>query len=192
MSITSIRRVMELTVILFIILSITSMSEAVKRGGVEMPDTLNIDGRSLVLNGVGIREATAFKVKVYVMGLYLETKDNDPGSIIASTGSKRILMTFSRNVGEGKLNNGWEDGFTKNFREHQSIRKEIDIFKSAMRSIKKGESIVIDILGSDTYVRINEEERAVINGEMFQRALLSIWLGPYPPNEGLKEGILGR
>jgi hypothetical protein len=34
--------------------------------------------------------------------------------------------------------------------------------------------------------------RRRIEGEEFQRALLSVWLGPAPPNAELKKGIVGR
>ena len=35
------------------------------------------------LNGLGLRTATMLKVKVYVIGLYLENKSSDPQAIIA-------------------------------------------------------------------------------------------------------------
>lgn len=39
---------------------------------VSMPDTLLLESKELVLNGLGTRQATVFKVNVYVVGLYLE------------------------------------------------------------------------------------------------------------------------
>jgi len=48
-----------------------SITQAADLDGVTLPDTMQLDGSELVLNGMGTRKATMFKVKVYVMGLYL-------------------------------------------------------------------------------------------------------------------------
>ena len=45
--------------------------------GVNLPDQLQVSGKTLQLNGLGLREATIFKVRVYVAGLYLEQKSTD-------------------------------------------------------------------------------------------------------------------
>jgi hypothetical protein len=39
--------------------------------GVNFPDQAQVDGSNLVLNGLGLRHATAFKVNVYVAALYV-------------------------------------------------------------------------------------------------------------------------
>jgi len=46
--------------------------------GVELPGTETVDGTKLVLNGMGLREATVLRVKAYVGGLYLEKPSSDP------------------------------------------------------------------------------------------------------------------
>ncbi len=53
---------------------IASTAFAAELAGVRMSDQVTVDGRTLSLNGLGLREATAFKVDVYVAGLYLEQK----------------------------------------------------------------------------------------------------------------------
>ena len=52
--------------------------------GITMPDTATVGGKDLQLNGLGTRKATFLKVKVYVMGLYLEKKSQDGQAIAAS------------------------------------------------------------------------------------------------------------
>jgi hypothetical protein len=38
---------------------------------------------------------------------------------------------------------------------------------------------------------INDKRIDSVEGKAFLKALLAIWLGPKPPNEPLKQGILG-
>ena len=78
-------------------LSLASTSIAATVADVTVADEATVGGQKLVLNGVGVREATMLKVKVYVMGLYLPEKSQDAEAIIASDGNKRIaaLMVAS-------------------------------------------------------------------------------------------------
>ena len=57
-----------------------------------MPDTFQLGGQQLVLNGLG--ERSEYMVKVYVAGLYLPKKSSDAGSIVQSNSPKRIVLQF--------------------------------------------------------------------------------------------------
>lgn len=61
-----------------------------------------------------------------------------------------------------------------------------------MTDMAKGDRIVIDFIGSKTEVQFKGTKAATIDDERFQRAVLSIWLGPHPPNREIKDGILGK
>jgi|SRR6478609_7690395 len=66
--------------------------------GVSMPDEVTVEGAKLVLNGMGLREATVFNVNVYVAGLYLLKKSSDGEKIAAAEEPKQIRIQFVRNV----------------------------------------------------------------------------------------------
>jgi len=149
-------------------------------------------GKNLALNGLGLRTATFFKIEVYVIGLYLERKSNDAKAIIESSGSKRIQMHFVRDVPAKDLRDAWKDGFKKNYEDVASIKGEIATFNASMRDVKTGDTIVLDFSGDTVGVLINGIEVDVVEGKPFQQALLSNWLGPKPPNDDLRAGILGR
>src|SRR5262249_48725361 len=87
--------------------------EAGTLAGVTLPDQITVDSKTLVLNGIGLREATWLKVDVYVAGLYLETKSSDPEAIIGSEQTKRLVMRFVRAVDRAALLKGWNEGFEK-------------------------------------------------------------------------------
>ena len=40
-------------------------------------------------------------------------------------------------------------------------------------------------------VEVNGTVKGTITGDDFATAFLAIWLGPHPPNPGLKSGLLG-
>jgi len=69
-------------------------------------------------------------------------------------------------------------------------------FSSAMAAtladVKTGDTITLDFLGDKVDIKINDALTSSVEGEGFPKAVLAIWLGPKPPNEPLKKGILGK
>jgi len=54
----------------FISLFFTLSLSAATLDGISFADKVNVEGKELVLNGIGIRKATFLKIKVYYGGLY--------------------------------------------------------------------------------------------------------------------------
>ena len=169
-----------------------SSVQAATLAEVDLPDQATVGSKTVVLNGLGLRTATVFKVKVYVIGLYLESKSNDAEAIIASSGNKRIAMHFVHKVTAKELRGGWTEGFEDNTKDTAGIKNEIEKFNASMRDVKEGDSIVLDFAGDSVDVLINDTRIDSIAGKAFQQAALAIWLGPKQPNKPLKQGILGR
>src|SRR5262245_6798797 len=88
-------------------------SVAGELAGVKLPEQVTVGGRTLRLNGMGLREATILKVRVYVAGLYLVARSTDASQIIASEEPKRLVLDFVRDVGRGSLVEAWNEGFAK-------------------------------------------------------------------------------
>jgi len=179
-------------IVVFITLAALSPARAATLAGVSFPDQATVGGKTVVLNGLGLRTATMLKVKVYVIGLYLESKSSDPEAIIESSENKRIAMHFVHKVTAKELSNGWEEAFEDNTKDVAGIKDEIAKFNASMRDVKKGDSIVLDFSGDTVDVLINDTRIDSVTGKAFQQAALAIWLGPKPPNDALKEGILAR
>jgi hypothetical protein len=160
--------------------------------GVDMPEQASVAGKALILNGLGMRTATFLKVKVYVIGLYLERKSSDARAIIDSGQAKRVAIRFLHEVTAAELRKGWSEAFENNFPDVAGIKDEIARFNAAMRDVKSGDSIVLEIYDSTVDVLVNGEKVDAVDGSAFQKAALSIWLGKKPPNDALKDGILGN
>jgi hypothetical protein len=167
---------------------------AAQLAGVTLPDQAVAGGRELVLNGLGLREATVLMVDVYVAGLYVEKKSTDPSTILAADQAKQLVMRFVRSVGKEKLTEAWTEGFDKNAGDRRAaLAPGLAALNAAMTDVKKEDRIVLTYLpGTGVTVSVKGKDAAVIPGEDFQRVLFSIWLGPSPPNVSLREGLLGR
>jgi hypothetical protein len=164
---------------------------------VTMPDQVEVEGQSLVLNGMGLRiKKVAFiKVKVYVAGLYLPAKSSDANAIIAADEPKRMVMHFLyKEVGRNKLVEAWDEGFENNAKtEMAALKDRLATFDGMWSDMKSGDEAVLTYVpDKGTTVEIKGENKGVIPGFDFARALFSVWIGPKPPNEELKQGLLGE
>jgi hypothetical protein len=167
---------------------------AAKLAGVTLPDQVEVQGRTLVLNGLGLREATVLKVDVYVAGLYVMTKSSDPATLLPADQPKQLVMRFVRTVGKEKLTEAWTEGFDKNAGDKRgALSAGLATLNGAMEDVKKEDRITLTYLPeSGVTVNVKGKDAAVIPGDDFQRVLFSIWLGPDPPNVPLREGLLGQ
>ena len=182
-------RLFFLFVVGFLCVPVASFAKQASHAG--FSKTVDAGGTSLVLNGVGMREATVLKIDVYRGALYLKTASKNAASILKRDEPWRIEMKFVRDVGRGKLEDAWKEGFAENApgRGAAGLRR----LTAWMVDIKKGQSMAFTYVpGRGTAVEVAGKTKGVIKGSGFAKALLSVWLGPNPPNQGLKSGMLGR
>src|SRR5438034_5603875 len=91
-----------------------NVAQAKECKGVNFPDQAQVEGSNLMLNGLGLRQATMLKVSVYVAALYTAKPSADPNAILGSDSPKELILQFVRDVGADDLRKGWEEGFEKN------------------------------------------------------------------------------
>ena len=165
-----------------------------QRAGVSMPDHITVEGKTLVLNGMGVREATIFNVDVYVAGLYLESKSSNAQQIIRDNKIKRIHMRFVRDVDKSDMTEAWDEGFKKNAGKNlNAMKSRIAKLNSWMADIKDGQTLTFTYVpGKGVQVMVKGHMKGTIQGADFAQVFFSIWLGPNPPNKGLKKGMLGK
>ena len=168
------------------------LANAATLAGVTLPDSVQVAGKTLVLNGVGLR--TKFIVKVYVAGLYLEQKSSDANVIMASDAPKRLVMHFVRDASKNQMTDAFQEGFEKNSPEAaKSMKADIDRLLSAVTDVKEGQEMVFTYVpGTGTVLSINGQDKVTIADPAFAPVVFSLWLGPKPPNADLKKGLLGQ
>ena len=158
--------------------------------GVELPDTVTVDGAKLVLNGMGLRQATVLRVKAYVGGLYLEQRTSDGNTVIGSRQVKRVTMRFLRDIDRKRLASGWVDELRKV--GTQIPEERIAQFSALIPDVKNGDTMSFTWRpGTGVEVTLNDAVRGSIPGDDFARTLFTVWFGPKPGDENLKRGMLG-
>lgn len=186
-------RIAQLALISVFVLGLAAPAVAAECEGVSYPDTIEVNGTQLSLNGLGVREATVFSVNVYVAALYLETTSTSGSEILRSSQTSRLILRFVRNVDREDIVEAWNEGFENNAgRALSGLRDRIDQLNGWMSDARDGGSFTFTYIpATGLEVKVDNEVRGTIEGEDFARAFLSIWLGSHPPNSGLKTGLLG-
>jgi hypothetical protein len=161
--------------------------------GVAVAEELQVGGKTLVLNGAGVRKR--FIVKVYVGALYLEARSADAEAIAASDQARVVRMTFLRDVDRESIIKAFHEGFEHNSKDEAAglVRQLAAVEKELPPEIKKGQVMVIAYSpGAGSSVAVEGGASAGVEGKAFGDALLRNWLGPHPADRDLKEAMLGK
>ena len=160
--------------------------------GVQFPASVKVGSSELILNGMGIRKATIFSVKVYVSALYLPETSGDTSAILAANQSWRQVLHFVHDVDASDIRDAYQDGFKKASGGNlDDLQKRVDTLKAEMIDFKTGHVLSYSYEpGRGTVIDVNGKS-TTIEGADFAQALLTISIGPEPPNEDLKSGLLG-
>lgn len=158
-----------------------------EKAGVSYPDKLSFKEKTLILNGVGVREATIFNVDVYVAALYLVKKEKEANNILKTESDKVLKMTFVRDVDSEKMDKAWKDSLSE-----VEYKKSLKQLLAVSRDLKKGDTITLEFSQGQVAYLFNKKRLLDIKDKKFSQKLLSVWLGPKPPNKGLKTGLLGQ
>jgi hypothetical protein len=159
--------------------------------GVKMPDSETVDGKTLKLNGMGLRKKMIFKV--YVAGLYLESPSRDAAAVLAATEIKSIRLHILRNLKGSKITEAIADGFELNSASQMgALKGRLEELGKLIPDVQEGD--VIDLTwvpDAGTKVKVRGTERGTIEGRDFADALFAVWLGPNPVQDDLKKALLG-
>ncbi|MDX1454845.1 MAG: chalcone isomerase family protein [Gammaproteobacteria bacterium] len=167
-------------------------ASAAELAGVTAEDKVTVGDQELVLNGMGLREKGWFDV--YVGAYYVTTKSSNAIDVVTDAGQSRMVLTFVRDVGGEKITGAWKDGFASNntAETKKAIKDRIDLFNSFFGDIEDGQSMIFDFLpGKGVTVTIAGEEKGTVEGDDFAMALKLVFFGKNPPDDDLKEGMLG-
>jgi chalcone isomerase-like protein len=175
---------------LLLVLSATLLL-ALDVAGVKLPDTVTVEGKTLNLNGAGVRKKMMFKV--YVAGLYVERPSKDGSAILASAEAKSMRLHILRNLKGKQISDAIEDGFQKNSQEQIArLRDRLDKLAAMFPDVAEGDEIALSwIPDKGTVVSVRGTERGTIEGRDFADALFAVWIGPNPVQDDLKKALLG-
>jgi hypothetical protein len=167
---------------------------AAEIGGVKLPDQVTLEGKTLKLNGAGIRAAKIlFTFNVYAGGLYLETPGHDGDAIASSDQTKSIEMVFMRDTTAKQMADAIQEGFEKNCAANcAAFKPDVSKLQGMLKDMKKGETMAYHFLSNGVEVMIRGQKAGTIGDKAFGHQFIRCWIGKNPPNAELKEGLLGK
>ncbi len=179
--------------ILLVALASLAVAHAADLDGVSIPDTQSVGGRQLVLNGIGLRTYSVFDIHIYVAGLYLERRSDNPELILHSPETKLLDLHFLHDVDADDARVAWIDGFDKNCRPPCYLDPhDVQRFLAAVTPIQKGDETKLLFTPSGAVVTSNGQLTGHINDPHFAEVILATFIGPSPPTERLKRELMGH
>ncbi|HIO92463.1 MAG TPA: chalcone isomerase [Leucothrix mucor] len=180
-------------VTLCLLLGSSSVS-AYSAGGVTLPDKMSVGGKSLVLNGAGLR--TKFVLTLYAGGLYLNAKSADANKIIMANEPMAIrLKIISGFITAEKMETATKQGFSHSTGGKTApIQANIDQFMGVFKQkIEKGDEFdFVYTPAAGTKILKNNKPQATVKSLAFKKALFGIWLSNKPAQASLKKEMLGE
>ncbi len=176
-------------------MSVSMSASAETVAGVEVEDTLDVAGETLVLQGAGLRKRLF--IKLYAAGLYVpEGSPSEATWLVDSDEPVAITLDIvSDLVTRDKMVEALNDGFAASTGgDTSAIDNEIRALDAAMGDAMEAGSTMTFAYepGVGTRVFRNSEEKVVIEGLPFKRALFGIWLSDTPVAAKLKAELLGN
>lgn len=166
---------------------------ALECDGVSFPEHVQAGGETLTLNGLGLRKATIFGIKVYVGALYVPHPTGDAAAILTAREPAEVELRFVFRVTAGQLRDAWQDGFEHSAaNELPQLQTRIAQLNGWMSGVKSGQRMTfLRIPGVGIQYALDGAVQGTIPGDDFAQAFLGIWLGASPPSPELRAGLLG-
>lgn len=161
--------------------------------GVSFPEHVQARGETLTLNGLGLRKATIFGIKVYVGALYVAHPTADANAILSSRDPVEIDLAFVFRASAGQLRDAWDEGFKRSAPDRLAqLQGRITELENRMTGLRSGQRVsFLRIPGVGVQFSLDGVVQGTIRGDDFGTAFLGIWLGASPPSPDLRTGLLG-
>ena len=161
--------------------------------GIAFPDTKMVNGRTLWLNGLGLRTVSFLHVHVYVASLYLEHPNHDPDAIMRSPETKILAFHFQHDVSADQARDAWRKGLANNCAAPcQLDPADVDRFIAAVPAMHDGDSFELRFAAHTAWITANGRPLGQIDQAPLADAVLAAFLGPKPGSPELKQALLKR
>jgi hypothetical protein len=177
-------------------------AHAMRYEGQDFPDTLQLDGTTLQLNGAGKRQVAIYPL--YLAALYVPQKSASPDALYAQAGPKRlelrIVIPLVKDVSTQEFVKAIDKGVQRNCTEAEkaALAERVRQFNTAVGDVgrvKKGDLLRIDYLPDQggTILTVNGKAWGKpVEGQDFYTAFLKVFLGDRNSDARLRSGLLGQ
>lgn len=165
-------------------------------GDVTFAGSFPLAGKTLLLQGAGLRQIVFFKV--YGAALYVEKHAASTADVFAADAPRAVRLGLLRHVKGADFIEALESGLDANLTAEgkQAITNELNQLKDLMRAIgdvKEGDMVDFEYAPeSGTTLRLNGKPVGPsIAGKALYDAVLAIWIGDRPIDDRLKNAMMG-
>jgi hypothetical protein len=147
-----------------------------------------------MLNGIGVRRVTIFRIRVYVAGLYLPRPSHSAAAILASPGPKVLRLQFIHSGSKAQVEKQYREGEEQNCSHGEcaaSDRSDFERLVAAAPAVEPGDT--------STYIFTDKGVKVFANNTMIgdfadvdlAHQLLRGFIGDHPPTQALRSALLG-
>jgi hypothetical protein len=167
------------------------VAHAAELDGVQVPDTLQVDGKTLHLNGFGLRTYSILGIHIYVASLYLEHLSTNPEEIIRSPEAKLLTVRFERSVSADDARKAWRDGLENNCEAPCHLDpQDVERFLAVMPAMHVGDNYSLLFTQNGASVTVSGKQIGTVSQPQFAESMLATFLGPKPASPRLKQELL--
>jgi hypothetical protein len=171
--------------------SVRCLAATAELDGVQLPRTISADGKTLYLNGVGLRTYSIFGIPIYVAGLYLEHQSTDANAVMQSPETKLLRIQFVHSVSATAARNAWRTGLQNNCRAPcQLDPADMARFLAEVPDMHVGERYSILFTQQGATVTADATPLGTISKPRFVSSMLAMFLGDEPASAKLKAELL--
>jgi hypothetical protein len=164
---------------------------AAELDGAQLPPTQSVGGKTLYLNGYGLRTYSILGIHIYAASLYLEHLSSNPEQIIRSPETKLLIVRFEHNVGVDEARKSWVTGLENNCIAPCRLDQEDEQrFLSQVPAMHAGDNFTLLFTQTGATVSVNGQQIGTIPRRQFADAVLATFLGPHPASPELERELL--
>ena len=159
------------------------------------PPTITVNGKTLTLNGVGLRKKFIFNV--YTAGLYVEKKSTNPDQLVESADLKVLQLRYHRDIDLQTAIDAFKEGFPKNCRNNcETLKPLLYKFDESVLTespVVKGQVKTYTISTNELSVSVagGKNSTQPVSSPDLGQEFLRVFLGAFPASEDLKDGLAG-
>lgn len=170
------------------------VAHAARLEGQNFDNATVLAGRTLRLNGLGLRGVAW--IKAFVAGLYLPAPSKDGAQILSMPGPKRLRLKIMLDAPSKELSKALQ---SRAGREPEQVRvalgdrvNRLSATIDGIGKVKPGDVLDLDYVPDvGVQLRYNEQPVGVpVPGEDLYRVVLKIFVGEKPVDKRMKEGLL--
>jgi len=182
-----------LTASLLLLFSSFALSAA-EIEGVDVPQTKTVQGKTLQLNGAGVRtvKLAIIPIKAYVASFYTPKPLKSEAAVLASPGPLQFNFTFLKGASLGQVADAWNAQFKDSVTyTYDGYEQDLAKFVSFFGALSKGDTQTVVLTPDATIAYVNGKELGTIPGADFRKSFISLWFGSQPVQDSLKTELLG-